>query len=223
MIFSCYAMTIDHAAWLFLPSESIAALICHIIGRLTFPIMSFMIVEGYHHTRNVKKYLIRLAVGAFLAHFAYAFCFQHPVIFHFSEKIVDTTSVLWGFTCGLAALIVYHHNRFNTWLKAILILLCIIISIPSDWSWVCVVFLLVIDMNYGNLKKQMLWMTLFGWSYAFVYCFVSSWWNIYQFAVILAFPVLYLYNGERGKWKGMKWLFYLYYPLHLLVLSMLRI
>lgn len=216
------AMTIDHVAWLFLPLESFSAQICHIIGRLTFPIMSFMIVEGYHHTRNVKKYLVRLAIGAFLAHFTYAFCFHHPILFDFSKNIVDTTSVLWGFTCGLSALIFYHNKRLNIWLKAILILLCITLSIPSDWSWVCVVFLLVIDLNYTNFKRQMFWMTVFGWSYAIVYCFVSSWWNAYQFAIVLAFPVLYLYNGERGLWKGMKWFFYLYYPFHFIILGIIK-
>lgn len=217
------AMTIDHVAWLIFPLESVAGQICHIIGRLTFPIMAFMIVEGYHHTKNVKKYLIRLAIGAVISHFAYAFCFQHPILFDFSTRIVDTTSVLWGFTFGLLSLMIYHSKQIQAWLKAVLILFCIVFSIPSDWSWVCVVFLLVIDRNYQNRKKQIIWMTVIGWSYAAVYCMVTSWWNAYQFAILLSFPVLCIYNGERGKWKGMKWLFYLYYPLHLLILGGVRL
>lgn len=217
------AMTIDHIAWLIFPLESMVAQICHIFGRLTFPIMSYMIVEGYHHTRDVKKYLLRLALCAVIAHLAYAFCFQHPILFDFQKRIVDSTSVLWGFTFGLLALILYHKKQMKQWLKGLLILLCIICSIPSDWSWVCVVFLLVIDKNYHNFRKQMFWMLVFGWSYALVYCLVSSWWNGYQFAIVLAFPLLYFYNGERGKWKGMKWLFYFYYPLHLVLIGAARV
>ena len=41
--------------------------------------------------------------------------------------------------------------------------------------------------------------------------------------VLLVYPVLKLYNGERGKAKWMKWFFYIYYPLHLIILGILRI
>lgn len=217
------AMTIDHAAWVLLPLESAATEILHIIGRLTFPIMAYFIVEGYHHTRNAKKYLSRLLLLAVVSHFAYAFCFNHPYFLNLSEGIVDTTSVLWGLSLGLLSLMIYHSDRINKWLKSLLIILCITVSIPSDWSWVCVVLPLVMDMNYGNFRKQMLWMVIFGGSFAFVYCLVTSWWSAYQFAIIIAVPVLYLYNGERGKWKGMKWLFYIYYPLHLVLLGIIRL
>jgi hypothetical protein len=217
------AMTIDHAAWLLFPLNTIAAQICHVIGRLTFPIFAYMIVEGFHHTRNVKKYVFRLALFALAAHFAYAFCFNHPYIFNLSKGIVDTTSVLWGFTFGVLALIIYHHKTMQVWLKILLIAICITVSLVSDWSWVCVVLLLVIDMNYLNFKRQMLWMTIVCWLYALVFCLVTSWWSAYQFAIIIAFPVLHLYNGKRGTWKGMKWLFYIYYPLHLVLLGIIRV
>jgi hypothetical protein len=217
------AMTIDHAAWLILPRETIAAFICHIIGRLTFPVMAFMIVEGYHHTRDVRKYLFRLAISALIAHFAYAFCFNHSLLFDLKNGLIDSTSVLWGFTFGLLSLIIYHHRQMKKWLKVVLIILCIILAIPSDWSWVCVVFILVLDLNYGNMKRQFIWMTVFGFSYALVYCLVISWWSSFQFAVILAFPLLFCYNGERGRWMGMKWLFYIYYPLHLIILGLIRV
>lgn len=216
------AMTIDHVTWILLPLESAATEILHMIGRLAFPIMAYFIVEGYHHTKNIKKYLARLLILAAISHFAYAFCFNHPYFFDFSKGIVDTTSVLWGLSFGLLSLIIYHSKRFSNWLKALLIVLCIIASIPSDWSWVCVALPLVMDMNYGNFKKQMIWMVVIGWCYAFVYCFLTSWWSVYQFAIIIVAPVLYLYNGQRGKLKGMKWFFYIYYPLHLAVLGIIR-
>ena len=53
------AMTIDHIADLLYPGmpNLIVPNILHIIGRLTAPIMFFFICEGYHHTKNLKKYL----------------------------------------------------------------------------------------------------------------------------------------------------------------------
>ena len=44
--------------------------------------------------------------------------------------------------------------------------------------------------------------------------------------MVLSLPILRLYNGQRGRSprinRIMKWLFYLYYPLHLLVIGLLE-
>ena len=60
------AMTIDHIAWLVFPGYSKAplALLMHLIGRMTCPIMCFFIAEGYYHTRNIHKYTFRLFLFA---------------------------------------------------------------------------------------------------------------------------------------------------------------
>ena len=60
------AMTADHIAWLLFPGYPTDPLpiILHIIGRLTCPIMCFFIAEGYHYTRDIKKYTARLFVFA---------------------------------------------------------------------------------------------------------------------------------------------------------------
>ena len=55
------AMTVDHIAWSLFPGYSMhpLALLMHAIGRLTCPIMCYFIAEGYHYTRNFKKYALR--------------------------------------------------------------------------------------------------------------------------------------------------------------------
>lgn len=62
------AMTADHIAWLLFPGYPTDPLpiILHIIGRLTCPIMCFFIAEGYHYTRNIKKYTARLFVFVYI-------------------------------------------------------------------------------------------------------------------------------------------------------------
>ena len=69
------AMTIDHMAWLVFPGYSKAplALLMHLIGRMTCPIMCYFIAEGYYHTRNIHKYTFRLFLFAVISHFAYSF------------------------------------------------------------------------------------------------------------------------------------------------------
>ena len=44
-----------------------------------------------------------------------------------------------------------------------------------------------------------------------------------QMFTFFTIPILKQYNGERGKWKGMKWLFYIYYPAHLVIIGIVRI
>ena len=60
--------------------------------------------------------------------------------------------------------------------------------------------------------------------YALVYgIFIHPLYGFIQLFTALTIPLLQRYNGERGKWKGMKWFFYLYYPLHLILCGILRI
>ncbi|MDD7641695.1 MAG: TraX family protein [bacterium] len=55
------------------------------------------------------------------------------------------------------------------------------------------------------------------------FLFVSKTYALELVGVLMVYPVLYFYNGERGKAKWMKWFFYLYYPTHLILLGILRV
>ena len=60
--------------------------------------------------------------------------------------------------------------------------------------------------------------------YAAVYAvFIHPVYGLLQLFVALAIPLLARYNGQRGSWPGMKWFFYLYYPLHLLLCGLVRL
>ena len=61
------AMLIDHIAWAFVPTASLLGQAMHIVGRLTGPTMAYMLAEGYHYTRNVKKYALRLGIFAVIS------------------------------------------------------------------------------------------------------------------------------------------------------------
>ena len=131
------AMTVDHFAWILLPLELPGAEALHVIGRLAFPIMAYFIVEGFHHTRNAKRYLVRLLVLAVVSHFAYAFAFDHPYLFDFRRGIVDTTSVLWGLSLGLGALMIAHSAGVMPLCIAWLPRGGAYISLPSCWPFPC--------------------------------------------------------------------------------------
>ena len=67
---------------------------------------------------------------------------------------------------------------------------------------------------------MMLWAAVYA---AVYFAFIHPIYGVLQLFVALTIPLLKAYNGERGKWNGMKYLFYIYYPLHLVLCGVVRI
>ena len=229
------AMTIDHIAWLVYPgySTDAAALIFHITGRITCPIMCYFVAEGFYYTKDIRKYTARLFFFAVLSHFAYVFAsgsfvdWKSFIPFYYGD-ILNQTSVLWPLAWGLVMLRVVHSNKFkNYFVKIILILLICVISFPSDWSCIASLCVLAMGTNRGNFKKQIFWMLLYVFMYAVVYFFaIDKIYGLIHAGVVLSIPFLKMYNGKRGNNarinKFMKWFFYVYYPLHLFVIGIVK-
>ena len=234
-LIAIFAMTLDHIAWVLFPGYPTEPLpiILHMIGRITCPIMCYFVAEGYHHTRDVNKYTIRLFAFAFISHFAYVFYkvgFSDPLAFiPFARGgVLDQTSVIWSLAFGLVMLRVVNSKRIKgDLLKTLLVLLICLISLPADWSCIAALCILVFGTNRGNLRVQMLWMLIYVGIYSVVYCLtIDLIYGILQMSVALSIPLIMMYNGERGANKKinslMKWLFYIYYPLHLVILGVIR-
>ena len=220
------AMTIDHICDLVYPGfpAEPATITLHIIGRLTAPIMWFFICEGYHYTHNVKKYMLRLGIFAFISHFAYCFAFGINMI-PFSSGIFNQTSIMYPLFIAVVVMWMQDNELpMKNWVKNILIVLLILSTFPADYSCIAVFAILGMHKHRGNLEKQTLAMLFWVTIYSIVsFIFVSKTYAFAQIGVLLVYPVLKLYNGEKGKAKWMKWFFYLYYPLHLIVVGIIRI
>lgn len=222
------AMTIDHLTWTLCPGyrQEWWIILLHLIGRLTAPTMWFMICEGYHYTRDVKKYALRLFIFAIISHFAYNFCFGIPFV-PLKTGFINQTSVMWSLAWAVTALYVLNDPRFkekSTLLKVLFLFAVCVITFPSDWSCIAVLAIIFMNDSYGNLKKQIATIMIFVFFYAVVYFFnIDKLYAVLQLGVIIVWPFMANYNGQRGKWKGMKWFFYIYYPLHLFLLGLLRI
>lgn len=221
------AMTVDHLTSVIFPGYPVnpGILLLHMIGRLTMPIMCFFIAEGYHYTHNLKKYLTRLFLLAVVSHFAYNFAFGIPFI-PFQTTVFNQTSIIWSLAWGLVALAVSQSDnpKLKPWLKTLIILVITIITFCSDWSSIAVLVIVANGKNRDDFKKQMTSMLLYVAIYAAVYIlFINSIYGILQMTVALSIPFLKRYNGERGRLKSMKWLFYIYYPLHLFICGLIRI
>lgn len=231
------AMTIDHIAWAVFEGYSThpVAIIMHIIGRVTCPIMCYCVAEGYNYTHDVKKYTNRLLLFALISHVPYmlqSMAFKQYgwlalVPFatgaNFWEHVLNQTSVMWSLSIGLIMLRVANSAKIKEKFKPLLVILLCVLAFPADWSCISSLFILSIGCNRNKPVKQILWCTLYALMYAVVYFFaLSKVYGLIQLGVVLAIPVIALYNGERGKYptvnKFMKWLFYIYYPTHLIVI-----
>lgn len=220
------AMTVDHAADLIFPgfpNEPIA-LGLHIIGRLTAPIMWFFICEGFFYTRNLRKYLLRMFVFSVISHFAYCFAFGIEFV-PFSSGIFNQTSVIWPLFWAIVALwLLNSATMFRKWQKWLLIMLINLITFSADWSCIAVMAIVAMYSNRDNLQKQiasmMFWVAIY--SVVSFFC-VNKVYALVQLGVILVYPLLNQYNGQKGTAKWMKWFFYLYYPAHLLIVGLIRL
>ena len=217
------AMLIDHIAWAFVPFGSALGQVMHIIGRITAPTMCYFIAEGYHHTHNVKKYALRLAIFAAISYFAYTF--EHTGTF----LAVYNAGMIYTLLLGLIALVVWNDDSIMKPLKITITVFLCLISLFGDWPIFGILYVLAFGLNYGDFKKQIKWLsiiTLCMLVFASIPIIINGgrWYReVFHLGVFFAVPLLAMYNGQRGRGgKFNKWVFYVFYPLHLLILGILK-
>jgi len=219
-------MTIDHIADLFYPGFPAQPLpiALHLIGRLTAPIMCFFVCEGFHYTRNVKKYMLRMFIFAIISHFAYCFAFGiNPI--PFSTGIFNQTSVMYPLFISVVILwLQYEEKSMNKYLKFAIIFVLIWSAFPADWSCIVVLAILHMYRKRGDIKGQMIAIVFWVFFYGLIsFFFVSKVYALVLVGVLMVYPLLKMYNGEKGKAGWLKMFFYIYYPLHLIIIGILRI
>ena len=174
------------------------------VGRLAFPIYCFLIGEGLTHTKNQKNYLLRLLIFALIS--------EIPFNLMVSGKLFTDANQNVFFTLFLGALSIYfYENTKNRLLNALLMLAILAASVylKADYGPAGVVVILLIYILRGRPIVQ----ALAGYP-----LFSGGVW------AIAAFIPINLYNGQRGfiKSRVLQYAFYLFYPLHMLLLVSIR-
>ncbi|MCI7805308.1 MAG: conjugal transfer protein TraX, partial [Oscillospiraceae bacterium] len=131
------AMVIDHIAWAFVPFGSVAGQAMHVIGRLTAPIMCFMVAEGYAHTRDPIKYAKRLGLFALISHIPYIY-FESG-----GFPVIHQTSVMFPLFLGLVALIVRDSPKYEIAVKNMILLIICLVAMIGDWGATAVIWIQV--------------------------------------------------------------------------------
>ena len=179
------------------------------IGRIAFPIYCFMLVEGFMRTGNMKRYLGRMCVFAFVSEIPFDLAFAGKA-FHWEYQNVMFTLVLALIAMYISKM--WDEKIQNLYLRWLLVGVTWAVAVAiAEWmqtdyaaKGVGCIFVLYVLRYFRN------WQLLGG--------AVAFWWEL---PAPISFLLIGLYNGKKG--KSMKHFFYAFYPAHLLILYILSI
>ena len=205
------------------------------IGRISFPIFAFMIVEGYFHTSNLKKYATRLLLFAVLSEIPFNLAMGSRIFYpihqnvlwsflislaliHWNEKakatqklwmriLVGCASVVLGAIIGLITMVDFYHAGVLT------VLVFYFFRQRTWWCYAGQLFCLwYINMELlGGLVYEI---PLFGHTFILAR----------QGFALLALIPIWLYRGKQGYHsKALQYTYYAFYPVHLLILGILKL
>ena len=182
--------------------------------------MLFFVAEGYHHTRNLSKYIGRMALLAVVSHFAFCY-FSQPGFNPLENQLFNATSIAWPLMWGLIFLKAWDAEGLSIWLKVLVTAAGCLLTVTSDWSCAAPLAILMMGRNHGQFHKQMLWLMAITSMYAVAFfIFNNPTYGIVHMACWLAVPLLSLYNGQRGRLRWLGRFFYWYYPVHMALIGL---
>lgn len=216
-VLAIVGMTCNHACYIFWNQMS-DWLFCALFGfgGLTFPIMAFLLVEGYKHTSNVFRYGRRLLVFALVAEIPYWLFLAHQL------------NVLFTLFVCLALLYAHDHMKSRPLFWCVFVLITLATSV-CDWGVLAPIMVLTLHVVQGR-RRSVTYSALMpictsGLPSLATFAASATLRNL-AFALYplvgctATIPLLCAYNGKRG--RSMKWFFYAYYPAHIAVLGLVK-
>lgn len=215
-LIACITMLIDHIGAVLVPWMPL-----RVIGRLSFPIFCFLISEGVFHTRKPWKYALRLGVCALLSEIPFDYCFFGRINWGHQNVMI---TLLLGF-CALYA----GKYITNFWMKILAAAPFVAISAVTDGDYGVRGVLLILLFGLTREFRLRPLVQLVG---IFLIFFDPHGWPLFrvlgtsvtlQMTCVAAMIPIALYSGEKLTHnRFIQWGFYLFYPVHLLVLWLIR-
>lgn len=194
--------------------------ILRLIGRISFPIFIFLIVEGYKHTKNRWKYLQRLLLFALISELPFDMAFHLTSSDIKSGKITtfEHQNIFFTLALGLVGMVLIdmvkqleYGEKMTKFLNVLFLVGFTIIGfmLKVDYAGVGVLAILLMylfsDKGYKAILLSCVALIIGG--------------GIFEAAALLAVIPISKYNGERG--INIKYFFYAFYPAHLLVFALI--
>ncbi|NLG82961.1 MAG: hypothetical protein GX490_10675 [Bacilli bacterium] len=220
-------MLIDHIAATssYLYNEKyVVYIIMRIIGRLAFPIFAFLLVEGFFHTRNRHKYLLRLSIFALISEVPFDLAFYRTYIELSHQNVFFTLSI------GLIAIMLfdkYVEENFSKAFGYLVLMGFTSLILMTDYNIIGVLIIFSFYYYRSDFRKLFLALTILNGLFIIeplITIVTSGTFNfetIIQIFAVLALFLIKLYNHERG--YPLKYLFYIFYPAHLVILYLINL
>lgn len=192
-------MVIDHVGAVLYPN----IIVLRMIGRISFPIFAYLLALGYKSTHNIKKYLKRLLLFGLLSEIPYILAFNS-----------DNLNIFFTLVLGLMAIMLYEKKEY----LYIIIVFCFAVFAHVDYGiyGVFVIFFMYVYVYYSKMIGTILFILA---------TFVYSYFNVLQIFAILSIPLIGLLENipKDIDIKKYKYVFYAFYPLHLVLLYLIRL
>lgn len=196
--------------------------ILRIIGRIAFPIYCFLLVEGAYHTRNPKKYGLRLLIAMLLSEIPFDLAFSHRggVLFDWSSNSVMLTLLL-----GFCMILVMKQWTGFWKVAAVLPFYLLAEWLHTDYGGLGILIIAVFALTKGLPRERLyqclgLCLVVYPGARAMLGSVAV---NLEWFAVLAMIPIL-CYSGRKLTHnKAVQWGFYLFYPVHMALLALLEV
>lgn len=197
-------------------------------GRIAFILFAFLVTEGFTHTHDRKKYLWRLGIFALLS--------EIPFDLAIFGKLFTLEGQNVFFTLFFGVLALYFIEEFQGYflLQILAVTASCVLAILLDTDYM-IMGVLLIGVLY--LCRKSFWQQMVAGAtimyFGTVMNYVISYWNDWEYVMqffewgktemygMFAFILIYFYNGKKGK-QTPKMVYYLFYPIHLLLLYALK-
>lgn len=223
-------MLLNHVSFIFLEQGTVLAEILTAVGYFTAPVMCYFLVEGMTYTRSPKKYGQRLLLFAVISELPYCLAMT-------GEGIIGFAGMDMLFTLFLCFLIIKAMREIINPLSRNLALAgLILLSLFCDWAVLAPAFTILFvnaGRDHRKLKRAFLTGTLVFGAFNFLGGFGRFSMDINILCTILSMAgpatagicILRFYNGKRAETHRnfSKWFFYWFYPVHLLILGLVRV
>ena len=186
------------------------------VGKIAFPLYAFLIIEGYKHTRDIRKYLIRLLVFGMLAEVPFDFAYRSAISLNAQNAIFTLTIGLVSVMTWNAILGKNENGKVNNFYlvsekKRFLAILSLLLYLA---------FATFFRVDYYGFGVAIVWV-MYVFRNNILYRNVTTGVLLamggpLDIGGILSFIPINHYNGEKG--LNLKYLFYAFYPAHLLAL-----
>lgn len=228
-IIAMVCMLLDHAWSTLFPSQ--AWMTC--VGRIAFPIFAFMIVEGYFHTSNLKKYMLRILAFALISEIPFDLMYDGLVFYPYHQN------VMWTFLIALGGMWLMDRvrQRGKLWLTipvcALIVGGTVLLGFAGMTDYYGTGIAMVYVFYFFRGRK---WWQLLGQFACMYYLNVEVLGGFYypitilghefelvqQSIALLSFIPIWLYQGRQGYHsKPFQYFCYAFYPGHILILWIL--